>query len=149
MYYSLAAFCASDYSFNQQQKDFIKKQFIYGSKLRSKLASGQITQKYYDDNIWLASQSLDSPSAAFRQEFINAVESQDLEWLANTIGVSVSEVARFVGQTAGSVVGGVAAGVSSGLGFPGWIAVLGIGAIAFWAFTKGPLSTLKIGKIGL
>lgn len=108
-----------DYPYSQQQQDFLKLQFEYGLKLKQKLEAGEITQEYYDSNIWLASQQLQSPYAGFYQEFVTAVNEEDLNWLANELGEDIGqltkEVGLVVGKAAGAAVAGAASGVASGV----------------------------------
>jgi hypothetical protein len=138
------------YTFNQQQKDFIKAQFLYGVKLKRALAAGTITQDYFDKNIWLTTQTLQAPYSGWWTEFKDAIESEDLQWLSKQIGESVSDLSVWLGQVAGSVVGGVVGGVSEGLatgligslGFFGWLTVIGAGVGLYYAYKKGLLKKL-------
>lgn len=132
-----------DYPFDQQAKDFLKAEFIYASKLKAKLENGDITQEYYDSNIWLASQQLQSPYAGFVNEFITAVNEEDLVWLGNQLGEDVKQLGQEVGSAVGKVVGSVVSGVSSGLasgvasslGVSGWITVL-LGLVVIYFVVK-------------
>lgn len=133
------------YSFSEQQRNFIKLQFKYGVKLKRKLAAGEITQDYYDKNIWLASQSLENPYTGFWQEFKAAIESEDLQWLSRQVGESVGDLSEWIGTTAGNIAGeiiggvsgGVARGLAGGLGVAGWVTVGLLGLGVWYAFKKG------------
>ena len=104
----------SDYSFSQQQKDFLKLQFRYGTRLKEKLDAGEITQDYYDNNIWLATQQLESPYVGFAKEFVTAVQEEDLQWLANQVGESLESIAAYLGKTVSKTLASAVAGAASG-----------------------------------
>lgn len=142
------------YTFNQQQKDFIKAQFLYGVKLRQKLEAGEITQAYYDQNIWLTTQTLQAPYAGWWDEFKAAIQSEDLQWLSKQVGESVESLTLWLATTAGNVVGSAIKGVSEGaitglatsLGFFGWFTIGALGFGLYWAYKKGALK--KVPYIG-
>jgi hypothetical protein len=142
---------ATDYSFSEQQKNFIKLQFKYGVRLHQKLEAGEISQAYYDRNIWLTTETLDSPYPAFWNEFKTAIESENVAWLAQQIGEDVQALAAWVGTTAGGIVGnvvsGVAGGFTSALNLQALALIIGAGVVAWWAFTRGPLSAFKVKSI--
>lgn len=136
------------YDYSQQQKDFLKAEFVYGLKLKNALEAGTITQDYYDSNIWLTTQQLQSPYEGFANEFVTAVNSEDLNWLANQLGEDVGqltqELGNVVGKVAGSAVAGAASGLASGIGggFSSNISIGGlmllavVGLVLFVVFRK-------------
>jgi hypothetical protein len=149
------------YSWTQQDKDFIKAQFKYGLKLKQKLDSGAITQDYYNNNVWLTTQSLQAPYNGWWSEFQQAINSEDLNWLAKQVGETVDQLTvymgdalTFVAQKAGAVVGtaissttgGIFGGFFGSLTIVGWLAVIGIGAATYYGFKTGLIQrALKTG----
>ena len=127
------------YEFSDQQKDFVRLQFIYASKLKKKLDSGAITQAYYDQNVWLTAESLQNPDTGWEQEFVRAIDQEDLIWLEGVIGDKIKGVAEAIGTLVGTVVGSAVGGVSSGisgavtksLGLSGWITLIVAGAVLY------------------
>ena len=94
----------TDYSFDQQNKDFLKLQFRFATQLKNKLAAGEITQDYYDNNVWLTKQQLETPWPGLSGEFFQAVDNGDYLWLANKVGQSVAEIETYMGKAANSVI---------------------------------------------
>src|SRR5579859_879466 len=111
-----------NYSFSQQDKDFIKLQFKYGLLLKQKLAAGQISQAYYDSNFWLTTETLTPPYAGWFDEFKAAIQAEDLNWLAKQVGESVDQLINYMGDalqaTAGAIgkaAGTIVSSTSGGL----------------------------------
>ena len=150
----------SIYSFSQQQKDFIKLQFRYGLLLKQKLASGEITQDYYDSHLWLTTETLDPPYNGWLEEFKNAIQSEDLNWLAKQTGETVDALIDYmgtalagateaIGKTLGTAVSSSATGLVSGffgsLNPVGWLVVIGLGVGLYYGVKKGYVQrTLKL-----
>jgi hypothetical protein len=140
------------YSFSQQDKDFIKLQFKYGLELKNKLAAGEITQDYYNNNFWLTTQTLEAPYNGWYDEFKTAIQSEDLNWLSAQVGETVESLTAYLGtaltavtKAAGNLVGtaisststGLVSGFVGSLNFFGWAAVIGIGVATYYGFKKG------------
>lgn len=142
------------YGFTQQQKDFIKLQFKYALTLKQKLATGEITQDYYNNNLWLTTETLDAPYAGWWDEFKTAIDSEDLDWLAKQTGETVDSLTKYmgnaltaVGQKVGSVIGtvvsssttGLVSGFFTSLNFFGWVVVAGTGVAIYYGFKTGTI----------
>jgi hypothetical protein len=138
-----------DYSFSQQQKDFIKLQFKYALRLKQRLDEGSITQDYYDTNIGLTTQQLQSPYAGWISEFTTAIQEEDLQWLAKQVGEDVGDIAKYMGRAAGTAIGSVTSGIASGvvegvkagassLSLPGWLLIGGVAVAAYFLFMNAP-----------
>jgi hypothetical protein len=140
------------YSFDQQQRDFIKLQFKYGLILKNRLAAGTITQDYYNQNFWLTTQQLDAPYNGWWDEFKAAIESENLDWLAKQVGETVEQLTAYMGDAlhgiasaAGSIVGtaissttsGLAGGFFGSLNLAGWLVVGGLGVAVYFGWKKG------------
>jgi hypothetical protein len=147
----------SVYGFNQQQKDFIKLQFKYALGLKNKLAAGQISQAYYDANVWLTTETLDAPYAAWWTEFKTAIDQEDLNWLAKQVGETVealtaymgtalrataSAVGGAIGTVVSSTTGGLASGFLGSLDLAGWLFVGALGFGIYYAFKQGYVKKL-------
>ncbi len=139
-------------TFSDAQKNFIKLQFKYGLLLKQKLAAGTITQAYYDANFWLTTETLEAPYNGWLTEFKQAIQQEDLNWLAKQVGETVEQltaymgtaltaVASAVGAAAGTVVSSTSSGLISGffgsLNWGGWLVVAGLGAVVYIGFKKG------------
>jgi hypothetical protein len=142
----------SGYSFDQQQKDFIKLQFKYALILKQKLAAGKISQAYYDANFWLTTQQLDAPYTGWWTEFKTAIDSEDLNWLAKQTGETVDALTGYLGDalrsvasSAGALVGtaisssagGLASGFFGSLDLVGWAVIAGVGFAIYWGYKNG------------
>lgn len=142
----------SDYSFSQQQKDFIKLQFKYGLLLKKRLAEGTISQAYYDANFWLTTQTLDSPYNGWWDEFKSAIDSEDLNWLAKQVGETVDALTTYmgdalrattaaVGKAVGTVISSTAGGLANGflgsLDLAGWAVVAAVGFAIYYGWKHG------------
>lgn len=140
------------YTFSQQQKDFIKAQFKYALLLKQKLAAGEITQDYYNNALFLTTEQLDSPYVGWTDAFTNAVNSEDLNWLAGQVGETVDSLTQYMGNALssaaskiGTLAGTAISSTSSGLlkGFfgslnvTGWLVIAGLGVGIYWGFKKG------------
>lgn len=151
----------ANYSFDQQQKNFIKLQFKYGLTLKKRLEAGTISQAYYDANFWLTTQTLDAPYNGWYDEFKAAINSEDLNWLAKQVGETTDVLVSYMGdaltavaKTAGSIVGTAISSTSSGLidgffgslGITGWLVVIGAGVGIYWSYKNGYLQ--KVVKKG-
>jgi len=140
--------------FSDAEKLFIKTKFKYGLLLKQKLASGEINQAYYDSNQWLLSEDLSPPYQGWWDEFKQAINSEDLNWLAKQVGESVDDLTRFMGSAletvaskatglAGtllsSTTGGLFKGFFGSLNLWGWLAVAAIGAGVYYGFKTGAI----------
>jgi hypothetical protein len=140
------------YSFDQQQKDFIKLQFKYGLLLKNRLADGTITPDYYQANFWLTTETLDPPYNGWLDEFKSAIEAEDLNWLSKQVGETVEALTAYMGSAlrgvaaaAGSIVGtaisstagGLASGFFGSLTPAGWLVIGGTGVAIYFAWKKG------------
>ena len=135
----------SGYTFDQQQKDFIKLQFKYALLLKQKLANGEITQDYYSSHIWLTTQTLTAPYSGWWTEFKAAIDSEDLNWLSSQVGEDVASLTKYMGKAIGTVAAsvisgtteGLATGFFGGLNIYGYLAIAGLGVAAWYGWKKG------------
>jgi hypothetical protein len=146
------------YTFGEQNADFIKLQFLYAAKLKRHLANGDITQEYYDSHFWLTTQSLTPPYSAWWDEFRAAIESEDLNWLANQIGQSVGDVTEWFTRNIANVIVRGATGALNGIGQGlttsffnsmnafGWLTLFGLTAAFVWGWRRGYVQ--KAFKVG-
>ena len=158
-----------NYSFSQQQRDFLKLQTLYAFRLKQRLEAGTITQTQYDANtVWAANDQLTPPFNGWYAEFKAAINSEDLNWLASQIGTTVEELTAYlgdaiktvtqdVGSAIGTAAGSAASGISGGLikgffgslnGF-GWLALGVVGIGVYYGFKKGIIQkAFKVGAKG-
>lgn len=109
----------SDTSANQQtdaeaQANLARLQAQYKAQLDSRLAKGEVSQKFYNDQTGLLQETLADPSDAGWTEF-NATVVEEAKNLPSTVQNAITDTATWVGTTVGKTTAGIGGGLFGGL----------------------------------
>ena len=126
---------AVEMSYSEQLANYRRLSLEYMTKLRKRLANGEISQTRYDAELaYIQRSAPENPRKEFWTAFANEIEAS-WQKLPGTIG-------NAAGSLVGKTIGGLGSGLFRGVGFYGF-ALLAVLAV-FWAFTKGPMSNYKV-----
>lgn len=128
--------------------NFAKQQATYLAQLQRRLREGSITQDYYDQNLWLVEQDLDSAEWAYVTTFLAEAAKNATVNLPETVSTAggyvaagAGGIANAAGTIAGKALSGAGAGLFSNIGSAG--VGLALLAAAIWLFGWGPFSQFK------
>ena len=128
--------------------NFAKQQATYLAQLQRRLRDGAITQEYYDSNLWLVQQGLDSAEWAYVSNFVSEAAKNATVNLPETVSTAggyvaagAGAVANAAGNVAGSALNQAGKGLFANIGIAG--GGLALVALAIWLFGWGPLSGFK------
>lgn len=134
-------------STNQQtdaeaQANLAKLQGQYKAQLDKRLANGEVSQQFYNEQSGLLQETLQDPSDAGWTEF-NATVVQEAKDLPATVQNAITDTATWVGSTVGKTTSGLGGGLFGGLvsNFKFVIGVIVIGFLS-WLLWKPLLKPL-------